>query len=73
MKQAFEITDITVINKLYGRDQLIRKLSILANRCENTSIIGARRFGKTSLLKSMVNYFRDNEGFKVYPIYLVFK
>lgn len=73
MKQAFEITDITVINKLYGRDQLIRKLSILANRCENTSIIGARRFGKTSLLKSMVNYFRDNEGFKVYPIYLDFK
>ena len=73
MKQAFEITDITNIDKLYGREPLVRKLSILAKRCENTSLIGARRFGKTSLLKSMVNYIRSNEEIKVYPVYLDFK
>ena len=73
MKQAFEITDITDIDKLYGREPLKKKLSILAKRCENTSIIGARRFGKTSLLKSMVNYIRVNDEIKVYPIYLDFK
>ena len=33
MKQAFEITDITNIDKLYGRSSLVRKLSILAKRC----------------------------------------
>jgi hypothetical protein len=73
MRQAFEIIDITNIDKLYGRESLVRKLSVLAKRCENTSIIGARRFGKTSLLKSMVNYIRSNDEIKVYPIYLDFK
>ena len=73
MKQAFEITDITNIDKLYGRSSLVRKLSILAKRCENTSLIGTRRFGKTSLLRSMVNHIRSNEEIKVYPIYLDFK
>lgn len=73
MRQAFEITDITNIDKLYGRRPLVRKLSILAKRCENASIIGARRFGKTCLLKSMVNYIRTSNDIKVYPIYLDFK
>jgi hypothetical protein len=73
MKQAFEIKDIDNVNQLFGREQIVRKLMILAKRCENTSIIGARRFGKTSLLKSVVNNIRSCSDINVYPIYLDFK
>lgn len=73
MKQPFEIIDISNKSKLYGRDTLLRKLIILAKRCENASIIGARRFGKTCLLKSIITEIRDSNDIKVYPIYLDFK
>ena len=73
MKQPFEIIDISNKLSLYGRDTLLRKLIILAKRCENASIIGARRFGKTCLLKSIITEIRDSKNIKVYPIYLDFK
>lgn len=73
MKQPFEIVDISNKSNLYGRDILLRKLLILAKRCENASIIGARRFGKTCLLKSIISEIRDSNDIKVYPIYLDFK
>ena len=46
-------TDITDINDLYGRAKSIKILQSCASRKENAGIIGARRFGKTCLLKSM--------------------
>ena len=61
MKQPFEIIDITNKSSLYGRDALLRKLIILAKRCENASIIGARRFGKTCLLKSIITEIKDSK------------
>ena len=73
MKQPFEIIDISNKLSLYGRDTLLRKLIILAKRCETASIIGARRFGKTCLLKSIITEIRDSKNIKVYPIYLDFK
>lgn len=73
MKQPFEIIDITNKSSLYGRDALLRKLIILAKRCENASIIGARRFGKTCLLKSIISEIKESNDIKVYPIYLDFK
>ena len=73
MKQPFEIIDISNKSNLYGRDTLLRKLIILAKRCENASIIGARRFGKTCLLKSLITEIRDSNDIKVYPVYLDFK
>lgn len=73
MKHPFEIIDISNVEYLYGRDSLIKKLVILAKRCENVSIIGSRRFGKTCLLKSIVSFIRENEEINVYPLYLDFK
>ena len=73
MKQPFEIIDISNKSNLYGRDALLRKLTILAKRCENASIIGARRFGKTCLLKSIITDIKLSNDIKVYPIYLDFK
>lgn len=61
--------DITDINKLYGRKRQIDILTSCAKRRGNAGIIGARRFGKTCLLKSLENYLRDNNEFDAYPIY----
>ena len=73
MRHPFEIFDITNKEYLYGRDALIKKLIILAKRCENASIIGARRFGKTCLLKSISAFLKENDDIPVYPLYLDFK
>ena len=73
MKHPFEIIDISNVAYLYGRESIIKKLVILAKRCENVSIIGSRRFGKTCLLKSIVSFIRENEEINVYPLYLDFK
>lgn len=73
MRQAFEITEIKDANMLYGRSALIRRLHILAKRCENASIIGARRFGKTCLLKSFVSEVKKNINANIYPVYIDFK
>jgi ABC-type transporter Mla maintaining outer membrane lipid asymmetry ATPase subunit MlaF len=64
MKQPFEIIDISNKSNLYGRDALLRKLTILAKRCENASIIGARRFGKTCLLKSIITDIKLSNDIK---------
>lgn len=73
MRNPFEIVDITNEKYLYGRDILLKKLTIIAKRCENASIIGSRRFGKTCLLKSFISRVRDNGDINVYPLYLNFK
>ena len=61
--------DITDVNSLYGRKRQIDILNSCAKRRGNAGIIGARRFGKTCLLKSLENYLRHNDEFDAYPIY----
>ena len=61
--------DITDINKLYGRKRQIDILTSCAKRKGNAGIIGARRFGKTCLLKSLENYLRLSDEFCAYPVY----
>ena len=61
--------DITDVNKLYGRKRQIDILTSCAKRRGNAGIIGARRFGKTCLLKSLENHLRLIGGSCAYPIY----
>lgn len=57
------------INNLYGRSKCIDALVSCAKRRENAGIIGARRFGKTSLLKSMLSYIESHPESNALPIY----
>lgn len=69
----FEIHTISNPEDLYGRESLLKKLTVLAKRKENTAILGARRFGKTCMLKSMHTLIRKSGNISVYPVYLDFK
>lgn len=62
-------TDITDIHNLYGRDKSIKILQSCASRKENAGIIGARRFGKTCLLKSMESYIISHPEINAIPVY----
>lgn len=57
------------INCLYGRSKCIDTLVSCVKRRENAGIIGARRFGKTSLLKSMLSYIESYPESNALPIY----
>lgn len=61
--------DITEIDQLYGRNREIETLISCAKRKGNAGIIGARRFGKTCLMKSLESYLSSNENSEVYPLY----
>ena len=61
--------DITDVNKLCGRKRQIDILTSCAKRKGNAGIIGARRFGKTCLLKSLENYLRFSDESCAYPVY----
>ncbi len=65
--------EITDPNDLFGRKILFDQLEAIANRKSNTQVIGLRRFGKTSLLKSLETYLKDSHNSKTYPIYCDFK
>ena len=62
-------TDITEIDCLYGRDKSIKILKSCASRKENAGIIGARRFGKTCLLKSMESFINSHPEINAVPVY----
>lgn len=66
----FQIRDITDPKELFGREQLLKKLIVVANLKENTNIIGARRFGKTCVLKSTCTLLKQTENITVYPVYI---
>ena len=53
--------DITDIKNLYGRTRQLNILISCAKRKGNAGIIGARRFGKTCVLKSMEHFLNSNE------------
>ena len=57
------------INNLYGRSKCIDALVSCVKRRENAGIIGARRFGKTSLLKSMLSFIESHPETNALPIY----
>lgn len=61
--------DITNIEYLYGRNREINTLISCAKRKGNAGIIGARRFGKTCLIKSLESYLLTNEQIGAYPLY----
>ena len=61
--------DINDIECLYGRNREINTLISCAKRKGNAGIIGARRFGKTCLMKSLESYLQSNEQIGAYPIY----
>ena len=61
--------DITEIDQLYGRNREIETLISCAKRRGNAGIIGARRFGKTCLMKSLESYLSSYENSEVYPLY----
>ena len=61
--------DITDISQLFGRKRQVETLISCARRRGNAGIIGARRFGKTCLLKSLANYLKHSEEPDAYPIY----
>ena len=61
--------DITDVNQLFGRKCQIDILLSCAKRKSNAGIIGARRFGKTCLLKSLESYLNVHTEYNVYPLY----
>ncbi|MBQ6063628.1 MAG: hypothetical protein IJK87_08370 [Prevotella sp.] len=61
--------DITDVTNLYGRKRQIETLVSCAKRRENAGIIGARRFGKTCLLKAMEFHINSNKEYNAYPVY----
>lgn len=62
-------SDIIDLKKLYGRDKIVKTLISCLQRRENAGIIGARRFGKTCILKSMEAYISEHKEYNAIPVY----
>lgn len=73
MRIPFEVRDIDNPDELFGREQLLNALLIDASLKQNVNIIGARRFGKTCLIKTAYSVIRSKEELSLYPIYIDFK
>ena len=69
--KPFEMSTITRPENLFGRAELLKRLTALARRNDNVQIIGSRRFGKTCVLRCMYTILRSEET--VYPIYFDMK
>ena len=66
----FQVCDITDPQKLFGREKLLSNLIVAAKLKQNTNIIGARRFGKTCVLKSACTLLKQQDDITVYPVYI---
>lgn len=55
---------------LFGRKEELKKLCDFAEGLLQVEIIGARRFGKTCLLKSFITLQKENINRKAYPVYI---
>mgnify|MGYP000954098748 FL=1 len=73
MEAAFSRSYIINPDELFGRNELLDKLVMLANNKYCVSITGLRRFGKTSVLKCLEYKLRSDSISKVYPVYYDFK
>lgn len=69
----FQVKDICNPKELYGREKLLDNLIVAARLKQNTNIIGARRFGKTCVLKSICTLLREQDNITVYPVYIDIK
>jgi len=66
----FQVCDITDPQNLFGREKLLDNLIVAAKLKQNTNIIGARRFGKTCVLKSTCSLLKQQCDIAVYPVYI---
>src|SRR5688572_6636519 len=73
MKYLSPRVEIVAPQDLFGRKQILDQLQILANNHNTVSIVGLRRFGKTSILKCLKTVLREDANSRVYPIYFDFK
>lgn len=64
---------ITQKKELFGRDDIFNQLLFCARSRRTISIIGLRRFGKTSILKCLEYELMADKSNKIYPIYFDFK
>lgn len=71
--KPFQLHDISNREELFGREKLIEHLFVNASMRLNVPIIGARRFGKTCLLKTVEKIIKKDGDLGLYPIYLDFK
>lgn len=55
---------------LFGRKEELKNLCAYAEGLLQVEIIGARRFGKTCLLKSFITLQKENVNRKTYPVYI---
>lgn len=69
--KAFDTSTIIQPEKLFGRKDLLSRLTISAKRNDNVQIIGSRRFGKTCVLKCMETKLLKNSS--IFPIYIDMK
>ena len=66
----FQVCDIVNPQELFGREKLLDNLIVAAKLKQNTNIIGARRFGKTCVLKSTCTLLKQQCDITVYPVYI---
>lgn len=57
-------------NRLFGRKEELQKLCDYAEGLQQVEIVGARRFGKTSLIRSFITIYKGKGSRRAYPIYL---
>lgn len=62
--------DIEDPNLLFGRKKILQSLCSHADALRQIQIIGARRYGKTCLIKSFISIQKSNSNRRTYPIYL---
>ena len=67
--KPFQLHDISNREELFGREKLIEHLFVNASMRLNVPIIGARRFGKTCLLKTVEKIIKK-ENNKIMTIYV---
>lgn len=66
-------TVITNPIELFGREIILNQLISLANNGNSVAVIGSRRFGKSSIIRCVETFLKQNENSKVYPVYFDFK
>lgn len=71
--EPFLLHDITNPEFLFGRESLLKQLLVDASLKGNVNVVGARRFGKTCLVKCTQTIIKADDTYSVYPVYFDFK
>ena len=67
---AFSQGTIDNLAELFGRTNLITKLRKYAERQDNVNLVGARRTGKTCVLKTLQTILKTDPNSKIYPVFI---